>query len=238
MTSKAEQWLLDHTKGLHIRIEHGDAIYTSMLARINDRTYLLTAGHALEEIDSFRKRGIKIKEATILPTNGTEAIPLIDHLEQTDLYYIHEDDSADIGLIPLRPYYEAQLKGETFITETHYTGLPPHYTGCLLIGFPTQFERFETTFVNLNPAYVSVARTWRPSDLTETTPARFYGRVGVSENFDIKGMSGGPIMGFVHDPNEETLRYWIIALQSGWRRKRQLIMGTKLQQCIPLLLKK
>jgi hypothetical protein len=33
------------------------------------------------------------------------------------------------------------------------------------------------------------------------------------------------------------LRYWIVALQSGWYRNRQLICGTMLETGIPILMR-
>jgi hypothetical protein len=55
MTSEAEQWLLDHTKGLHIRTDYGNDVYTSMFVRIDGKPYLLMAGHCLEAQDNVRR---------------------------------------------------------------------------------------------------------------------------------------------------------------------------------------
>jgi hypothetical protein len=208
-----------------------------MFVRINGKSYLLTAGHALEAIDDARKQKIQIRENTVFTTNGTEAIPFMDHLEETPLYYLNKKDSIDIGLILLSLWYENQIKSETFITEAYYSNLPSNYTGCILIGFPSAYERFEPNYVNLNPAYVLVRRTWRPSDLPQPKPTRFFGKINVTADFDVKGMSGGPIMGFLHDPKNDELRYWIVALQSGWYRNRQLICGTMLETGIPILMR-
>jgi hypothetical protein len=235
MLPQFEQWLLSHTKGLHIRTQYGDTIYTAILVRLNGSAHLLTAGHCLEELNNARARGIKIEAAHVFSLDSTSAFSLID-IETTQLHFIHEPNGIDIGLISLRPWYENQLKDELFLEEAHFMGVPSSCTGYILIGFPAEFELFGQTDIKLNPAYVSVTPTSKPDELPETNPPRFFGLIPPTVDFSIKGMSGGPIMAFLHDDEKSEIRYWVVALQSGWLKPANLICGTNLSTCLPILM--
>jgi hypothetical protein len=236
MSPQVEKWLVDHVKGLHVRTKHGNAIYSGMLIRLGGDPYFLTAGHCLEQLDKARKDGIKIEEAHFLPTDGSPAFSILD-IEQTPLHYLHEEGSMDIGLLPLRKWYENQLGDEVFLEEKHFTDLPPEYTGCMLVGFPAEFEAFQQTTISLNPVFISVTPIPKPVTLPEVNPPRFYGNIPHFD-FDIAGTSGGPIMGFWHDEERGEVKYWIVALQSGWYNGDRLICGTYVSTCLPILLER
>lgn len=234
MSPNFEKWLSDHVKGLHVRTEIGDTVYSGMLVRLNGNPYFLTAGHCLQELDQARKTGVKIKEAHILTTNGLPAFSLID-IEQTPLYYLSREQSIDIGLVPLRKWYEIQLGNETFLDERNFIDPPPKFTGCMLVGFPSEFESFQATTINLRPVFISVIPVVRTDPIREGHPPRFYGHIPDFE-FSLRGTSGGPIMGFLHDQERGEVKYWIIALQSSWLSAERFVCGTYVSTSLPILL--
>jgi hypothetical protein len=50
------------------------------------------------------------------------------------------------------------------------------------------------------------------------------GRVSSAKAPNIKGMSGGPILGLRGTP-DGGLRYWVVALQSRWFEQSRIILG-------------
>ena len=98
---------------------------------------------------------------------------------------------------------------------------------CIMLGFPQEFvDQGE-----VSPTMVSVTQLEElPDDIEPTSWSRFVGRLG--DRFPLRslvGMSGGPIYGFNRGQHPD--KYWITAIQSGWRRDRKITFGCP----VPLL---
>ena len=79
--------------------------------------------------------------------------------------------------------------------------------------------------MNINQTILPIKKREKvPVDLESTPYKRF---VGKHDNIlplnHLRGMSGGPIIGIQYGPQT---RYWLLAIQSGWRKKQSIIYGT------------
>ena len=66
------------------------------------------------------------------------------------------------------------------------------------------------------------------SDLAASDVRQFVGVINRNEKIsDIVGTSGGPILGIRMDADGRN-RYWPVAIQSRWRRRSRIVVGTSI----------
>src|SRR5262249_54517786 len=69
-----------------------------------------------------------------------------------------------------------------------------------------------------------------PADVQPTTIPWFVGQLPRQLDIpDIRGMSGGPILGFRRNKDNQW-EYWVVALQSWWFPDRRIIFGCSLPE--------
>jgi hypothetical protein len=93
-----------------------------------------------------------------------------------------------------------------------------------------------STAIKQTVMVLALAEELNPPEVLLKPFPRFYAKILTPENSpdwqamgrDIRGMSGGPIIGVLRD--DFGLRYWVIGIQSGWVDTRRVIAASYLQQ--------
>jgi hypothetical protein len=210
-------------------------IISTFLILVRDLWFLVTAGHTLEDTKKRLQSSRRILKSRLLDgTSGmTGSIPF--DLNLSKIFHI-DRDGHDYGLIQLRPLFSQSLMqgGIRPLTEKHWTDIPELADDYYLLGFPKQAQIIKITSndnggrisTDLGVPLLALQRIFTPPKTLESPAERFYANVPITqipeeikgENAsltDISGMSGGPIFG-VKQIEQNKLRYWIVAIQSGW----------------------
>jgi hypothetical protein len=152
------------------------------------------------------------------------------------IYLDNDADGLDFGFISIHPYYRRLLEANQVVVldEQHWQHLhEATFTSYGVLGIPREWVRaqvrstFSETCITSTAAPVFFPVAWvddPPAELLNTTCPRFIGRLpDLIPLESIDGMSGGPIFGFRQENG--SLRYWIVAIQSSWRKNEKIICG-------------
>jgi hypothetical protein len=210
-------------------------VISTFLISVRNFWFLVTAGHTLEALKTRLQSGRRILKSHLLDgTSGmTGSIPF--DLNLSKIFHIDRDGN-DYGLISLRPLFSQSLMqgGIRPLTERHWTDIPELADDYYLLGFPEQAQIIKMTSndnggkisTDLGVPLIALQRIFTPPEALKSPAERFYAKVPIiqipeeikgknASLTDISGMSGGPIFG-VKQIEQNKLRYWIIAIQSGW----------------------
>lgn len=244
----AIQYVALDVNGKPVGKEHFLAI-TGFIMLFRDRCFLVTAGHALEDLDKvLKQRKIQIVSCCIVDYFGSGAKvhqPMPFHYDdQTVKGYINNSDiGLDIGLIYLRDFYRRSLEanGIVPIEEADWRNVSAiPFEVFVLLGFPKEWvdkatksvEQGESITATVPMAVISVDLiqddSLIPSNvrLPQSQLPWFVGKIIQTNIPSIVGMSGGPIMGIARTP--EGVKYWPVALQSGWYEQSRIILACPL----------
>ncbi|GJL95218.1 MAG: hypothetical protein DHS20C05_16230 [Hyphococcus sp.] len=210
---------------------------SATLIDLNGVLFLLTAGHCLEEVREVAESGLEISSSQIIDTFGDQIkvnLPIPFHLNPDSFLFVHDDEyGLDFGLIPVRPIFEKLLlaNGVEILTEERWIKQPQlSFDFFAVLGLPDEFNkidhngttRHETTLLFLEEVKKP------PADLADKKYERFFGTFeDLGDIKSLKGMSGGPIIGFKRG---EKMQYWLVGIQSGCRKHKNLIFGTKISE--------
>jgi hypothetical protein len=202
---------------------------------------LLTAGHILkEELDeNVEARRMRIVSSCLGDHFGPDAkvkLPVSFDYEATPRFYVDDRElGLDLGIIGLRPYFQQHLAANGVAPVTEENWLQQHqvqFDSFGLLGFPAATIRvaphvgeFGEEEAGVVPAYLIVVEKLDslPEGMQKSRLPFFVGRIHAQLPFeDIKGMSGGPIIGFRFAPQ---FQYWIVALQSRWHKPSRTILA-------------
>lgn len=208
--------------------------------------FLVTAGHVLDGIDHERSEGIKLGSFRLWDGWAPEArdrpyLPFgFDGAAKLRL----NRDGLDYGLIELRPYYVKSLEANGIVPvgeESYEKSWPADFHGYAMIGVPGRtvaLDRHGECAVKFTQSVCAIhlAELKEPPQELVKPFHRFYARLLIPEHSpeweemgaDIRGMSGGPVIGVRRDGNK--LQYWIVAVQSGWLESRRIIAACYFQQ--------
>lgn len=106
-----------------------------------------------------------------------------------------------------------------------------------LVGFPDEGTKKSvapsgSVRVSVAPTFVYLESIAEPPEMAKPFP-RFYGKLtdrlrnehtGASLD-DMAGFSGGPILGFKTNSAGQPEKYFLVAMQSGWRRDLRVVTG-------------
>ncbi|MBI5032926.1 MAG: hypothetical protein HZB51_20590 [Chloroflexi bacterium] len=199
------------------------AITTCFVLSVQDKWFLVTAGHCLEEIECLiTEHGYRITKCRLLDSLGTDAKhfePIPFAYESVLTSHINDNANFDYGIIAVSSYYR-QLMEENHIQPLNedvwklQPSIADFYT---LLGVPSELVNVSNENVELVPALFHVTPlAERPDGFSETDMPLFYGSIKLGEGItSIRGMSGGPIFAFQQD-EQGRLKYWLTALQSRW----------------------
>jgi hypothetical protein len=218
--------------------------YACTLLEVDGCTFLLTAGHILRELqEAIKSDEIELRETVLADTFGTNRtcdLPIPFDLKSADLFFIDDDEGLDFGLILMRPYYLRLLNANGIVAIREINWKHQHtikYDMYLMMGFPAEFTSEYIDVRGQAQVGVTMFGVRRldepPLDLPAKRSPRFVGELLPQFPLSsVKGMSGGPILGFNTTP---PIRYWIVALQSTWLRERRLVFGCPLPTLAALI---
>jgi hypothetical protein len=224
---------------------------TTFVISVRDVWFLVTAGHILRDVENRLKAGRQIVKARLTDGFGTnDALPpIVFPFGDTPEWHVFSS-GVDYALFPLRPLYARQLVagGVEPLDEQAWTDTPDHPDAYYLLGFPDEAtdvsvnSRADGGVVNVSTGtpLLPVLPITDPPDTMKLTGERFYAKVPVTKGTgegreikltDISGMSGGPVFAVAHD-GQKTLRYWVVAVQSGWLKESRILAACPI---IPLV---
>lgn len=219
------------------------AAYSCTLLHIDGYDFLLTAGHNLRNLnDALGSDTIEVPQAVLRDNpncGGIHDLPIPFDLKSALMAFVDED-GLDFGVILLRPYYVRLLaaNGMVAIAEENWVRQDSvRFDAHFILGIPEELTSNRVNTIDegsITPTMLTVRCVdGLPGDLLPIHHPRFVGQL--PPNFglmSVKGMSGGPILGFNLTP---PMRYWVVALQSTWLRDRQLVFGCPIPILAPLL---
>jgi len=206
---------------------------------------LVTAGHVLDGIFEDQEEGIELKDFRLWDGWSTDA----RHREPIPFDFFGspsrriDEGGLDYGIIYLRPLYVLNLQANGVVPvgeESYEKDWPETFHGYAMIGAPwktVELRRIgeRSTQITQSSCVLLLAEEHNPpAQLVKSIP-RFYGRILEPEDSllwrgigrDIRGMSGGPIIGVRRSGAE--LRYWLVAVQSEWLESRRVIAACYFQ---------
>jgi hypothetical protein len=201
--------------------------YTGTIIEILGRWCIATAGHCLHRLEEASKHPRVLIESQILAdyfgANATNLTPIpFKPLEQGFLYA--DSDGLDFGLVIINDLWKQNLERNGIVPFTskqwNFPSTIP-FESFGIIGFPDDDTGgcagdAGIMFGHVRPSLVPLRRL---DDDTTKPFRRFAGEIIDQGNQkSIKGMSGGPILGFFRENGES--KYLLIALQSSWDGRR------------------
>lgn len=238
------QYMVRHTARPE---EEARKYYTGFLLYVNGYTLWVTAGHCIEEIDNDiigrpdRYRNVRFRFVDFLhhEVSSTEPVPFDLVAMRYKPYLVHRDAGGvergwDFGGLLLRPHYVMNLRANNVVPvgETNWINVPDEFDFHFMLGVADEnVTQDEGGNWLVAPSMIPVAKLdGKPARYAEHTDPMFYGTVGYETVVgSIRGMSGGPILGMKRMP-DGSLRYWIIAVQSGWYPADRLSCATPLRE--------
>ena len=197
----------------------------------------ITAGHVFAELRQAVAQGSILSDWAIddsmVSDHGFPAYPVEVNLE-TDILFFHED-GLDYGAYLLDPMASIALAKSGIVPvgkEQWDAEDLEAFSFWTLVGLPTQFATLSHDRPSLK-SHVTVRVIHlpeRPADLLPTKHPRLFARVdfeNVAEwerQFDIGGMSGGPVFGTRQPPQGSAYDYRLIGIQSAWDRRESVAM--------------
>jgi hypothetical protein len=225
--------------------------YSGFILTIRGLWHLVTAGHILEGLEKAMESGeVEITRSYLLDSYGSGRVADLpnpfDFADAPKTYLYDDEAGLDFGLILLRPYYQRLLAANKILpfSEIDWVKQPEKFEAMFMLGLPFEINSSEIRpeGVSINPALMPIEQIDGPPkdlpDVKETLYPRFWARLISRKGIDdIGGMSGGPIFGLAHD-KEGNLRYWAVAIQSGWWKGPGVIaanpvsvMGLMMERC-------
>jgi len=208
--------------------------------------FLVTAGHVLDGVEEERKQGIEHASFRLFDGWGAEAVDRhyvpFDY-ENAPKHRIHEE-GLDYGLVLLGPNAVANMQANNVVpvSEAHYEKIwPERFDGYAIVGTPAATVELKrhgerSTLLRHSVVIIQVAAEPNPPAELIQPQDRFYGRIATPEDSsewqaiggDIRGMSGGPILGVRRD--DKGLHYWVVGIQSGWLESKRIIAACWFQR--------
>lgn len=197
----------------------------------------ITAGHVFAELRQAVAHGSILSDWAIddsmVTDHGFPAYPVNVNLEK-DILFFHED-GLDYGAYLLDPMAvrALEMSGIVPVRKEQWDAEDlEEFSFWTLVGLPTQFA----TLSHQGPSFkshvtVRVAHlAERPAGLSPTKHPRLFAKVdfeSVAEwarQFDIGGMSGGPVFGTRQPPQGSAYDYRLIGIQSAWDKRESVAM--------------
>ena len=163
-----------------------------------------------------------------LSTNAIDNHPIPFVFKRSEVQLFYEQGEYDYGVIRLSNYYSRLLtkNGVKPLDEEVWRKQPSMPQYHLVIGIPQQLTNYSSNESYISPTMLFIEKlNQKPPQLEYSAVPHFYGKVILPHpDFDIKGMSGGPILALQYDTDGH-LRYWIVALLISWQENYRYIIG-------------
>lgn len=211
--------------------------FSAMVIDINDQWYLLSAGHAFQEIETLiDSPDAELVRCGIDDTflNETASQPFgFDYAAAKRRVHYNSvfDDGLDYALIHVTPYYRRLLVANGIVPLTEQNWNPDSVAASstfLMAGFPN--ASIEAGITHHGDYYRARAKgkanflyIERGTSNVKTDFSRFIGQIRPEHNIaDITGMSGGPIFCF---NDADFVPYFVAGVQSKWDTDTQTTFG-------------
>jgi hypothetical protein len=230
VTEPPREWSDDETLGFFNRhfvpiqfdVRLGDqrkrVLWSAFPLSIRNRWLLMTAGHCIDEMKEWRAAGSQIERARLMDGLNASAKHLLSVPFDYDSFHpakLGPDITHDYGiLIPNDLAIRSMLSnGVVPFTEKAWDDEDHEFDFYKVLGAPAALVRaVDNDATSIGTMFASVDRLKdRPEDLPETTAPTFYGELCGDPGIKLKGMSGGPILGFFTDDNGRHFR--LVAMQ-------------------------
>lgn len=210
-------------------------VATSFVVSIENRWFLVTAGHVAEEITGYlTDASFQLQRTFLYDSGGLKARyndPIPFDLTPESFIILGNESTVDYAVIHVEDYYRRLLEknGIEPLNEQVWRSQPEDPEFYKLLGIPKQLISVEwnndaqSTVLSLEITATLHPVTHspvRPSGLEKTKYPRWYGYI--TSDIDIKGVSGGPIFAFKRNAQNE-LRYWLVGIQSTWHPSTKAI---------------
>lgn len=211
--------------------------YTGFLLYERQATMWVTAGHCMEEIEkdilghpeSYSDVKFRFVDTLHSEAISNEPVPFDYQAEYIKTYYFHRDDEGvergwDFGVVFLRTHYARLLaaNGIEPVSAQNWVKVPDEFDRYFMLGLPGErVGKLENGDYTARPAMFSITRlASKPDCFSYQTDPMIYAQIDSEADVEnIKGMSGGPIIGVKREG--EAARYWIIGIQSKWRESER-----------------
>jgi len=227
---------------------------SGFILSVREHWFFVTAGHVLQHLDTNLDSGQRvIVNAQLLDTFGVNpisSVPIPIDYPNSQRFYINDDGlGLDCGFIYLEHNIRKLLEanGIKSLDENVWLKQSDTYEYYALLGFPSeltesQFGNSETGTghqLRLNLVMTPIRKLdGQPENTEKVELPRFYAKLHDKLPLeDIDGMSGGPIFGFQHDADGR-LRYWLVAVQSGWYPNKRILFACPVALFTEVLLRK
>ncbi len=204
-------------------------VVTSFVLSVQERWFLVTAGHCLEKVDKCKAEGYSIQKCYLMDSMGVGAThlePIIFTYDLAKPQYMSDSREMDYGIIPLSTYYQRLLSANniTPLSEEVWRKQSNKPEAFALIGVPDEFIQRDNETVGIITVLNWVDECEKPDHFPNTELPLFYGKVKLHSNQrSVVGMSGGPIFAF--EQVDGQYKYWLKALQSSWRDQSEIVIG-------------
>jgi hypothetical protein len=203
--------------------------YSATVVSYRGGWWLVSAGHIFKDLQkALDDNMVGISNPVIMDYLAAEAankLPIPFPFMKEDWGFIdNEYDGLDFAVMPLSPVYRACLEKNKIapFQPSHWVPRPDiRYEGYALLGFPA--EKVKGVPAANSPSLTgfiqpSLLALQSLPDEGVTSFPRFKARIkGLGPLTSVKGMSGGPILGFYTEGPD--MKYRIVAIQSRWDKK-------------------
>jgi hypothetical protein len=194
--------------------------------------FLVTSGHGLQQLLAALPE-LKNPSCSLFDAwrPGASRLPIPFPLLDARTLAV-DVDGLDLGLVHLDELFCRGLRANGIVPfiESTWRKPPPGMSIHAVIGFPEQFTFRGDGAAAVLPTFVYLDAVEEPPAMAKPFP-RFYGKLpprlvnphtGATLT-DMDGFSGAPIIGF-HVKDEQVF-YFLVAIQSGWRRDLSVVAG-------------
>ncbi len=220
-------------------------ICSGIVVELFGKYFILTAGHCVEAFKDMIKEENKNEnykfKTNLVDCLGSDSktkypIPFTEWI-RTNYKWAIDKPGIDIGLIELNNNNLELLKASkikilNLVTAAKYSN---NYDKYMLLGQPKNL-------VKRNNFYTLGINVLKLPDLSEDSvfekfTGAFYNCADLEVmGNDIRGVSGGPILGINLNIDIGQPIYYIFAIQSSWRKSEYIIFGSLLSEFVKLLL--
>ncbi len=204
---------------------------SGLLIRIGDILGILTAGHVVEYLDeAVNHKDITSLGCQLLDTFGETK--LSDHgvpydLKTSPRLHFHNDEQGlDFGVLFLHEHQARLIEKHNIVPLTYEASQnePTDLDVFFLLGLPSELTSERVSSSGNAIVALTMLRLRKAGDEEQNTLfPRFIATIDSQTNLEsLTGMSGGPIFGF---NSERPNKYWIVAIQSSWKKSERKIFG-------------
>jgi hypothetical protein len=192
------------------------------------RWLLMTAGHCITDVGKLRNDGWKVNRARLLDgLNSNAEHPLTVPFDYDSFRptMLGVEETFDYGiLIPTVMAVQAMQANKVVpLAEGSWDHEDREFGLYKILGVPNDLvAKSHIDLKGIGTMFQRVDRLKkRPEGFAKTKAPMFYGKLRGDPIVKLKGMSGGPIFGFVNEEGGQQ-RYWLVAMQVSTVRTKYI----------------